>query len=73
MKQAHAIMNDNPNLGQSITEAIKEVDGIDPEGHYMAPLNHEMYYQSQEGQEDRDQDDDEPMGFKIRRNLSDSS
>jgi hypothetical protein len=60
-------MNANPDIGQTIQSAIHRVDDTDPSDHYMAPLNHEMFYQSQEGQDhESDSPDDEPMQLKLK-------
>jgi hypothetical protein len=66
MPEAHSIMSRHPDLGASIQNAISQVDDKAPSVHYMAPLNHEMYYQSQEGQDTYHQPEDGPMNFKVR-------
>ena len=65
MGQAHQIMGNNPDLGTSIQSAIHQVDGNDPTDNYMVPLNHELYYQSQERQDDMNQLSDDPMNLKV--------
>jgi hypothetical protein len=70
MAQAHRIMGRNPDLGTSIQSAIQQVDGTDPTANYMVPLNHELYYQSQEGQDDTDILSDDPMNLKIHDDSS---
>jgi hypothetical protein len=70
MPTAHEIMNDNPDIGRTIQSAIHKVDDTDPSAHYMAPLNHQMFYQSQEGQDDEGSSpDDQPMELNFNRNL----
>ena len=66
MPEAHEIMKLNPDIGTSILAAIHQVDGEDKvKPNYMAPLNHEMYYQSQEGQDSDQSDDNWAMELKI--------
>ena len=65
MPEAHEIMGQNPDLGTSISSAISQVDKTEKGGHYMAPLDHEMFYQSQEGQEDHHHGEDDPMELNI--------
>jgi len=66
MPEAHEIMKSNPDIGSSILAAIHQVDdeGKD-QSHYMAPLNHEVYYQSQEGQDSDESDEKWAMELKI--------
>ena len=68
MPEAHEIMSQHPDLGTSIQNAIEEVDGPVPQLHYMAPLNHELYYQSQEGHDTTHPSDDDPMELNFREN-----
>jgi hypothetical protein len=73
MAEAHEIMGKYPDLGATIKSATQQVDGTDPNDHYVAPLIHEMYYQSQEGQDTDHFSDDEPMALNLHRTRSDSS
>ena len=68
MPEAHEIMSQHPDLGTSIQNAIEEVDGPVPQLHYMAPLNHELYYQSQEGHDTTHPSDDDPMELNFQEN-----
>jgi hypothetical protein len=72
MPEAHHIMSENPDLGSSIQNAIHQVDKTNKTEHYMAPLNHEMFYQSQEGQEDDLSDDDQPMELNFQKSTKNS-
>ena len=67
MAEAHEIMNNNPDLGTTIQNAIHQVDGDNPKSHFMAPLNHEIYYQSHVGQDTRHYKNDDPMGLNLHR------
>ena len=61
-------MSENPEIGMTIDDAILRVDesmGQSGPSQSMRPLNHELYYQPQEGQVPRD---DSPVGMK--RNIS---
>ena len=80
MPEAHKIMKQSPMIGQTIDDAIQRVENPEGSASSMAPLNHELYYQSQEGQgydSDRgNSPSDAPMGlFKNSkmRNHKDSS
>jgi hypothetical protein len=72
MPEAHEIMGQNPDLGTSISSAVSQVDNTAEGGHYMAPLNHEMFYQSQEGQEDHHHGEDDPMELNINPDFGNS-
>ncbi len=64
MPKAHKIMSENPEIGLTIDETILRVDesmGQSGPSQSMRPLNHELYYQPQEGHVPRD---DSPMGIK---------
>ena len=66
MPEAHEIMKSNPDIGSSILAAIHQVDEVEEgQNHYMAPLNHELYYQSQEGQDSDESDEKWAMELKI--------
>ena len=66
MPEAHEIMKSNPDIGTSILAAIHQVDDDDEDQiHYMAPLNHELYYQSQEGRDSDDSDEEWARELKI--------
>jgi hypothetical protein len=69
MPEAHLIMSQNPDLGTSIQSAIQTVEQSQ---HSMVPLNHEMYYQPQEEQDD-DSDDCAPMHLNMHAARDDSS
>jgi hypothetical protein len=73
MAEAHEIMHHNPDLGTTSQNAIHQVDGDGPKGHFMAPLNHEMYYQSHVGQDTSHHRDDEPMGLNFHKNRESTS
>ena len=62
-------MSQNPDLGTSIQSAIQTVEQSQ---HSMVPLNHEMYYQPQEEQDD-DSDDCAPMHLNMHAARDDSS
>jgi hypothetical protein len=72
MPEAHEIMSQNPDLSTSISSAVSQVDNSQKDVHYMAPLNHEMFYQSQEGQEEHHYGDDDPMKLNFNPNFGNS-